>query len=287
MSAIADDAIHMGWTLHELKVGSMTGKQAKNLYETGDGLSIHIILGTDSMSIWSALSVMTIRTPQEKTPGAVLHWLKEKMRLGIIRNLRWYDTRDMSCDGHTIGTMDRRILLELQHGKYRPVHAVKDYNDPAYKPKETNKLKNTYFNPTTGSDNNHPYAHIVKFLLRCYLVTQAVLSHNSAVTLGHELMRVTGEPILEQPALREPAPPAGPPEWTCRGVPAGPPEWTRNPTRQPMEVPLPLAWQLGRARHLRSPRHAHRFKLWLWSSKSFRTAAARYGRTCAAMPALP
>ena len=82
-------------------------------------------MGTDSMSIYTALSMTTVKTPQENTLGAVLHWLKEKLHLGVIHMLRWYDTRDMSCDGHTKGAVDRKILLDIQKGIHAPQHAVK------------------------------------------------------------------------------------------------------------------------------------------------------------------
>ena len=53
-----------------------------------------ITLGTDSMSIFTALAATTLKTPQEKTLSVLMHWLKEKLTRRHIRRLRWYDTSD-------------------------------------------------------------------------------------------------------------------------------------------------------------------------------------------------
>ena len=109
----------------------MSSYEGKLLYEDGSGLQITIELGTDSMSIFTSLSAAQIRPPQEKTLGVLLHWLKEKLMKGIIRTLRWYDTRDMSSDGHTKGSVERTAILNLMNGHYRPEHETKEHSAPA------------------------------------------------------------------------------------------------------------------------------------------------------------
>ena len=66
LSNTADDTISLAWTLHEFKMGPMKSTECKTMYESGRGLRIAIVLGTDSMSIFTALSSMTVKTPQEK-----------------------------------------------------------------------------------------------------------------------------------------------------------------------------------------------------------------------------
>ena len=39
--------------------------------------------------------------------------------------IQWCDTRDMVADGHTKGSIDRQLLLELMQGRQSYKHEVK------------------------------------------------------------------------------------------------------------------------------------------------------------------
>eukprot|EP00959_Pyramimonas_sp_CCMP1952_P429342 8992059-Pyramimonas_sp.AAC.1 len=38
------------------------------------------------------------------------------MDIGIVHNVQWCDTRYMTADGHTKGSIDRELLLEVMSG---------------------------------------------------------------------------------------------------------------------------------------------------------------------------
>eukprot|EP00959_Pyramimonas_sp_CCMP1952_P146536 3067212-Pyramimonas_sp.AAC.1 len=38
------------------------------------------------------------------------------MDIGIVHNVQWCDTRDMTAYGHTKGSIDRELLLEVMSG---------------------------------------------------------------------------------------------------------------------------------------------------------------------------
>ena len=56
-------------------------------------------------------------TPAEKTLMGHVVWLRELLKLGLIRKARWCDTRHMSADGHTKGSIERHGLFDLMQGK--------------------------------------------------------------------------------------------------------------------------------------------------------------------------
>eukprot|EP00959_Pyramimonas_sp_CCMP1952_P442854 9270591-Pyramimonas_sp.AAC.1 len=39
------------------------------------------------------------------------------MERGIVRSIQWCDTRDMTADGRTKGSIDRELLLQVMGGK--------------------------------------------------------------------------------------------------------------------------------------------------------------------------
>ena len=54
-------------------------------------------------------------------------WIREYLRKGILHYIRWCDTRDMTADGHTKGSVDRKALIDLMHGKQIYEHEFKTY----------------------------------------------------------------------------------------------------------------------------------------------------------------
>ena len=49
------------------------------------------------------------------------------MEFGIVHSVQWCDTRDMSADGHTKGSIDRDLLLQAMEGKQKYKFDVKAF----------------------------------------------------------------------------------------------------------------------------------------------------------------
>ena len=49
------------------------------------------------------------------------------LKVGIVSELQWCDTRDMTADGHTKGTIDRKLLKELMSGYQSFQHKTQTY----------------------------------------------------------------------------------------------------------------------------------------------------------------
>ena len=79
------------------------------------------------MSLWSAIAAAVVKVPTEKNMAVHLFWLRELLTTGAIKVLRWCDTRDMTADCHTKGSIDRAAILELMKGNFKFEHEVKDY----------------------------------------------------------------------------------------------------------------------------------------------------------------
>ena len=118
-----DDAYPTLITLHELKQGILTPTQLKNIKEKG-GICLHVILTTDAESVYKSLTSRDLKVPTEKTLLGHVSWVRELMQLGLIRTLQWCDTRDMTADGHTKGSIDRQLLIQLMSGKQKYHHDV-------------------------------------------------------------------------------------------------------------------------------------------------------------------
>jgi hypothetical protein len=121
-----DDVFPSIITLLELKHGVLTPEQFKNVRENGN-ISIKVTLTTDAESVYKSLTSRDLKTPAEKTLLGHVCWLRELMRLELIHKLQWCDTRDMTADGHTKGSIDRQSLLDVMQGRQKYNHEVKHY----------------------------------------------------------------------------------------------------------------------------------------------------------------
>ena len=148
----ADDLIPLVLTLHEVIMQPGTAERARRLREHG-GFCFQTTLVIDALSLWSAVAAANVRVPTEKNLAVHLFWLRELLDNGILDILRWADTRDMSADGHTKGSIPRDAILSLMNGLFQYAHATKDFT-----PKIV-LLRKSYHDPTSGGDGNHPYAH--------------------------------------------------------------------------------------------------------------------------------
>lgn len=133
-------------TLVECSDGVLTPADLKRYREKG-GLAIKVTLTVDAEGVYKSLTIRDLKTPTEKTLLGHVAWLREMMHLNLIDELQWCDTRDMTADGHTKGSVDRKMLLDLMSGRQSYLHDVKIF--PPYR-RDTNGYANASAN--TGSD---------------------------------------------------------------------------------------------------------------------------------------
>ena len=132
-----DDAYPTLVTLIEIKHGVLTAEQLKLFREKG-GWNLTVVLTIDAESVFRSLTSRDLKTPAEKTLLGHVCWLREALQLGLIRSIRWCDTRDMVADGHTKGCIDRKCLIDLMHGKQSFQFDVKLYTPYKGQPKPSN-----------------------------------------------------------------------------------------------------------------------------------------------------
>jgi len=121
-----DDAYPTIVTISELKLGVITPTKLKQYREEG-GLPIKVTLTTDAESVYKSLTSRDMKTPTERTLLGHICWIRELLQLGLIDTIQWCDTRDMTADGHTKGSIDRELLLEVMAGRQHFKHEVKKY----------------------------------------------------------------------------------------------------------------------------------------------------------------
>ena len=148
----ADELMPMALTLHEVYCGPRSASETRRLREEG-ALAFETMLTIDAMSLFAAVSASSVRVPTEKNLALHLFWLRELLDKQLLSKLRWTDTRDMTADAHTKGCIPRDALLALMKGVFNVLFPVKDFVPKAV------LRKKSHHDPTTGGDDNHPYAH--------------------------------------------------------------------------------------------------------------------------------
>ena len=88
------------------------------------------LLTLDAESVYKSLTSRELKTPTEKTLLGHIAWIRELLQLGVINQIQWCDTRDMTADGHTKGCIDRKMLLDLMSGRQQFNHPVKTFKPP-------------------------------------------------------------------------------------------------------------------------------------------------------------
>ena len=121
-----DDAYPTLVTIAELKHGVVRPEQLK-LYREEGGLPLTVTLTIDAESVYKSLTSRDLKVPAEKTLFGHVCWMRELLQLKLIDSIQWCDTRDMTADGHTKGSIDRKMLLELMSGHQTYRHDVKKY----------------------------------------------------------------------------------------------------------------------------------------------------------------
>jgi hypothetical protein len=123
VTSAADSLIPLLVTMEELAMGPRALTEAKRLREEG-GWCFRSMLVTDAMSLFQSATTMVAKMPSEKSVALHLFWLRELIAKQIIGGITWCDTRDMTADGHTKGSVSRDALLDLMDGKFEYRHAV-------------------------------------------------------------------------------------------------------------------------------------------------------------------
>ena len=85
------------------------------LARTAGGL-YPLFLLTDAYNILLAIDTPNIKPPAEKSFMLNLLWLKQLLESRHIEALQWGDTRDMTADGHTKGSISRCAIDNLIRG---------------------------------------------------------------------------------------------------------------------------------------------------------------------------
>ena len=91
------------------------------------GLSIKVTLTIDTEYVFKSLSSKDLKKPTECTLLGHISWIRQMMERGIVHCVQWCDTRDMTADGHTKGSIDREGLLEVMSGTQSFKYDVKQF----------------------------------------------------------------------------------------------------------------------------------------------------------------
>ena len=124
----ACDSFDMGlmilFILQEVYKGVPSKAEARTLREQG-GWIVPAALCIDALSVHAAVTATYIKPPAEKGLLAHVQYLRELLDNHVLLYIVWLDTRDMTADGTTKGSVDRESLHMLMSGILRIVHAAK------------------------------------------------------------------------------------------------------------------------------------------------------------------
>ena len=102
------------------------------------GVSVAMVDGNECGEAWEWVHEappFRLKTPRENTLLGHFAHLRELLKLQLIDLMQWCDTRDMTADGHTKGSIDRKLLLEAMSGRQEYRHEVKTY--APYRPSQS------------------------------------------------------------------------------------------------------------------------------------------------------
>ena len=121
MIAAIDSGLALALTLHEIQVSPVTPRVGMELLEQG-GMQIEIHAATDAMNLLTSIQAERARTPTERLMLCQLLWIREICDKQILTALTWLDTRDMTADGHTKGSISRGALISVMQGSLEQEH---------------------------------------------------------------------------------------------------------------------------------------------------------------------
>ena len=124
MSDSLDLGLMILYILNEMQVGVPSKLDMRTLRESG-GVAIPGVLCLDALSVFAAVIAAYIKAPAEKGLLAHVQYLRELLDLHVLHALMWMDTRDMTADGLTKGSVDRIAVHLLMSGEIKIVHEPK------------------------------------------------------------------------------------------------------------------------------------------------------------------
>jgi len=118
-----DHGLLIMFILQEILNGVPSKAEARTRREQG-GFSVPTVLCTDALSVHAAVTAVNIKAPAEKGLLSHVQYLRELLDNRLLTALCWWDTRDMTADGMTKGSVDRAALTLAMQGtlelKYAP-----------------------------------------------------------------------------------------------------------------------------------------------------------------------
>ena len=82
-------------------------------------------LTIDAESVYKSITSKDFKVPTEKTLLGHISWIREFLDVGILSYVHLCDTRNMTADGLTKGSIDRQLLIEVMLGIQNYKHDVK------------------------------------------------------------------------------------------------------------------------------------------------------------------
>ena len=95
-----------------------------------------MVLYVDAMSVFAAITATYIKHPAEKGLLSHVQFVRELLDSGVLQVLMWIDTRDMSADGMTKGSIDRDMLHLCMEGYMKFKHEFKLWKSKVAAPTE-------------------------------------------------------------------------------------------------------------------------------------------------------
>ena len=131
-----DDVFPSLIAMVEIRQGCFGPRDIIKIREEG-GLNLKVTLTMDAESVYKSVISRDMKAPTEKTLLGHVVWLRELLQIGVIDTVQWCDTRDMTADGHTKGSIDRKGLIEVMRGFQVFKHDLKRHTPHRVgKPKE-------------------------------------------------------------------------------------------------------------------------------------------------------
>ena len=106
--------------LYEIEYGPLNMHEARKRRMHGGYTPTALYL--DAKSVFAAVTATFIKAPAEKSFLCHIQYLRELLDKLLIKFLFWIDTRDMTADGLTKGTVDRQVRHMLMDGSQELNH---------------------------------------------------------------------------------------------------------------------------------------------------------------------
>eukprot|EP00971_Amphidinium_carterae_P182427 3620375-Amphidinium_carterae.1 len=105
-----DSSLLLRQCLLEVRTGNISASHARLEAEASVPRLLPLVLCIDAKSVFQSVASRVPRIPAEKNLVVQIQWLKEELELFRLSDLLWLDTRSMSADGLTKGSISRDAL---------------------------------------------------------------------------------------------------------------------------------------------------------------------------------